>query len=519
MIIILCISDYQILPEVSNVIDKTKRDILKVPTIGSQDFALKLSDDSVIEDTQDIFPDNKEINTNEDNIIVISDSSFDHSLDYFSKKKITNPVIPKNTYKSIIRSKNYALEISDDSEEDENFYEKWKNVSERNKHINKFSNYNDKATSEDKNSFFTSDDSSKNSSTSSSEHNKNTNVSKNGYNNSNILRNDKKSNRQIQNTPETEENVSPVMNTPVSNFNLLNKLTNYNSNSNTTDSKKSKACIQMTKGDLNKILKNIQSTKAIYESSKTQKVNNAVIDETLDDEMHPALLSDDSLMKRYNKPPATYIDEVPSNSDIRNQCTEINIVTSSKIHDQSVETPIDNQVKGLSERKKKEISNWLMMSSPLSYSDSSSFTNIPASSKNSISSGNSSLERLEMDYETPNNREKMKFKTSENNVIALNTNKRTSPIVPKPKTPNKFVHKPNDNTPKSSNILQKKKSNDQCKNVDTKQSNNMNVMQCTDILDKLYGEVWRDKAGALLSTPTDKQPIVMRKDRAVQTER
>ncbi|KAL2727017.1 germ cell nuclear acidic protein [Vespula squamosa] len=507
---------YQILPEVSNRIDKTTKDILKVPIIGSQDFSLKLSDNSVIEDTQDILPDNNEINTNKDDIIVISDSSIDCSLDYFSKKKITTPVIPKDTYRSLIRSKNYALEISDDSNEDENFYEKWRNVSVRNKRYNKFSNCINITTLQDKNSFYTSDDSSKNSSTSSSEPKTNINVSENRYISSTLINtkhNDEKS-RQIQDTSEKEENVH----TPVSNLNLLNKLTNYNinsNNSNTNNSKKSKTCIQLTKGDLNKILTNIQSTKASYESPKLQ---NVVIDETLDNEVHPALLSDDSLIKRIDKPPATIIDETPSNSDIiRSQCTEINIVTSSKIYDQSVEIPIDNQVKGLSERKKKEIADWLMLSSPRSYSDSS-FTNVPASSKNSISSGNSSLERLEMDYETPNNRGKMKFKTNENDVIVSDANKKTSPMVWKPKTPHKFLHKPDDSVPKSSNILQKKKS-DQCKNVDTKQSNNLNVMECTDILDKLYGNIWRDKASALLSTPTEKQQIVMRKDRAVQTER
>ncbi|XP_043668748.1 putative uncharacterized protein DDB_G0282133 [Vespula pensylvanica] len=510
---------YQILPEVTNRIDKTTKDILKVPIIGSQDFSLKLSDDSVIEDTQDILPDNSEVNTNKDDIIVISDSSIDCSLDYFNKEKITTPIIPKNTYKSLIRSKNYALEISDDSSEDENFYEKWKNVSVRNKHYDKFSNCIDKVTSQDKNSFYTSDDSSKNSNTSSSEHNKNTNISKNRYISStliNVQHNNEKSNRQIQDTSEKEENIH----TPISNLNLLNKLTNYNinsSNSNTNNSKKSKTCIQLTKGDLNKILTNIQSTKAIYESPKLQKINNVVIDETLDDEIHPALLTNDNLIKKVDKPPAVIIDEIPPNSDIKNQCTEINIVTSSKIYDQSVEIPIDNQVKGLSERKKKEISDWLMLSSPRSCSDSS-FSNVPASSKNGISSGNSSLERLEMDYETPNNRGKMRFKTNENNVIISDT-KRTNPTVSKPKTPHKFLHKPNDNIPKSSNILQKKKPTDQCKNVNTKQSNNMNVMECTDILDKLYGNIWRDKAGALLSTPIEKQQILMKKDRAVQTER
>ncbi|XP_035722591.1 probable serine/threonine-protein kinase DDB_G0282963 isoform X2 [Vespa mandarinia] len=500
---------YQILPKVSNRMDKTTKDILKVTIIGSQDFSLKLTDNSVIEDTQDIFPDNNDRSTNENDVIIISDSSFDHSLDYFDKKKIISPVVPKGTYKSIIRSKNYALEISNNSDEDGSFTEKWRNVSVRNNDFNKFSNRIKITISQDKNSFYTSDDSFTKNSTSSSEYNKNTNASENKHVSStptNKQRNDEKSNKQIQNISEKKENIY----TPVSNLNLLNKLTNNNSNSsnnNTNDSKKSETCVQMTKGDLNKIFKNIQSTKAVYESPKTKKTNDAVIDETLDDEMHPALLSDDNLIKKSNKLPAIIIDETPSNSDIRNQSTEINTVTPAKIHNQSVDSPIDNQVKTLSERKKKEISNWLMTSLPRFHSDNSSFNNVPASNKNSISSGNSSLERLEMKYETPNNRGKMEFKNIDNYITPLNT--KISPIVSY-----KFLEKPD--PPTLANVLQE---NNQYENKDKKEFNNMNVMQCTDILDKLYGQVWRNKAGDLLSTPTEKQSIVMERDRTIQKDR
>ncbi|XP_046817725.1 acidic repeat-containing protein isoform X1 [Vespa crabro] len=498
---------YQILPKVSNRMDINMKDILKVTIIGSQDFSLKLTDNSVIEDTQDIFPDNNERSTNENDAIVISDSSFDHSLDYFDKKKIISPIVSKGTYKSIIRSKNYSLEISNDTDEDRSFTEKWRNVSVRNNDFNKFSNRIKITISQDKNSFYTSDDSSKKNSTSSSEYNKNTNVSKDKYVSptpTNKQRNDEKSNKQIQNISEKKENIY----TPVKNLNLLNKLTNNNSNSsnsNTNDSKKSETCIQMKKGDLTKILKNIQLTKAVYESPKTKKTNDAVIDETLDDKIHPALLSDDSLIKK-SKLPARIIDETPSNSDIiRNQSTEINTVTSPKIHDQSVDSPIDNQVKTLSERKKKEISNWLMTGLPRSHSDNSSFNNVPASNKDSISSGNSSLERLELNYETPNNRGKIEFKNIDNYITSVNA--RTSPS-------HKFLEKPD--PPTFSKILQK---NDQYENEDKKEFNNMNVIQCTDILDKLYGQVWRDKAGDLLSTPTKKQSVVMERDRTIQRDR
>ncbi|XP_015171166.1 PREDICTED: uncharacterized protein PF11_0213 [Polistes dominula] len=507
--------DYQISPDISDSIEKTEEDIVHLPIIGSQDFALKLSDNSVIEDTQDILTENNTMNTKRDSIIVISDSSPDKSFEYFNKDKIITPVIPTNTYKSAIRFKNYILEISDNSNDDETFYEKYRNVSTRNKRASKFSNLNDKINSRDKNPYYTSDDSSKDSSTISSEHNKNTNVYKNEYINPtllNIRHKNENSNRQLKTTSEDGKSVY----TPVSNYNSLNKLTDINSNS----SKKSKTPVQLTKSNLSKILKNIESTKAVYESPKTPKVSNIIIDETLDEEeLHPALSSNDSLIRRFNKPPATIIDE--TTSDItKSNFSETNMVTSSKIYEKSINAPIiDNQETYLSEKKKQEISNWLIMSSPHSSNDSS-FTNVPASIRNSISSGNSSLERLELNYETPNNRNKIKSKTIKNNVVASDTNNKISSVLEsKQEIAHKCLDKLNEDVRTPSRVQQQNKSTDQCNNIGIKQSHNMDVIQCTDILDKLYGNIWRNNATALLSTPMDKQKDVMKKDRAVQTER
>ncbi|XP_043492458.1 putative uncharacterized protein DDB_G0282133 [Polistes fuscatus] len=506
--------DYQISSDSSDNIENNTEDIFKLPIIGSQDFALKLSDNSTIEDTQDILTENSTMNKRKDSIIVISESSSDNCLEYFIKKKII-PVTPKNTYKNAIRSKNYTLEISDSSDDDETFYEKYRNVSTRNRHVSKFSNCIDKMNSQDKNCYCTSDESSKDSSPISSEHNKNIDVYKNAGISQTLLNmrhKNENSNRQLNNTLENGKNVY----TPVSNYNSLNKLTDINSNS----SKKAKTPVQLTKSDFNKILKNIKSTKAVYETPKTSKVSNIVIDETLDEEeLHPALSNDDSLIKRFDKPPAVIIDE--TNSDItKSNFSETNMVTSSKIYDKSINAPVINdEARYLSEKKKREISNWLIMSSPHSHSDSS-FTNVPASIKNSISSGNSSLERLELNYETPNNRNKIKLKTAENNAVVSDTNNKTSSVSKsKQETPYKFIRKLNENVLTPSSVRQKKKTTDQCNNIDTKQSNNINVNQCTDILDKLYGNIWRNNATALLSTPTNKQKNVMTKDRAVQTER
>ncbi|XP_014609661.1 PREDICTED: MATH and LRR domain-containing protein PFE0570w [Polistes canadensis] len=482
--------------------------------ILSENSKMNTKKDSIIEDTQDILTENSKMNTRKDSIIVISDSSPDNSLEYCSKEKISTPVIPKNTYKSAIRSINYTLEISDNSDDDKTFNEKYRNVSTRNRRVSKFSNSIDKINSRDKNYYCTSDDSSKDSSMISSEHNKKTNAYKKDINPTllNMRHKNENSNRQLKNTLKNGNSVY----TPVSKYNSLSKLTDINSNS----SKKSNTPVQLTNSDLNKILKNIKSTKAVYESPRTPVVSNIVINETLDEgELHPALSSDDSLIKRFDKPPATIIDE--TNSDIsKSNFSERNMITSYKIYDKSINAPvIDDKALCLTEELKQEICNWIKMSSPHSISDSS-FTNVSASIRNSINSGNSSLERLELNYETPNNRNIIKLKIIENNVGVSNTNNKTSSMSKsKQETPHKFLRKLNENVLTPSSVRQKKKATNQCINLDTKQSNNMNIAHCTDILDELYGNIWRNNATALLSTPTNKQKNVITKDKAVQTER
>ncbi|KAK2584723.1 hypothetical protein KPH14_007056 [Odynerus spinipes] len=539
---------YQILPKSRNMIKKTAKDISDEPELGSQDFCLKLSDDSMVEDSKDFPSKSKGKKIDNDDIIVISDSSSNDCSDYFKNKKVTTPVVSRNKYISSTKSKKYTLEISDTSDEDEKFYQAWKSKNKRANNV-----YDkDRTILQTDNSFYTSDSSSKSSSLLSSDYNTNSNIYKGTHIGSSLPTIRHKNERcdiQIQdNRLEQNRNIC----TPTSNLNSLHKFNNDNNSG--TNYKKPKTFVQLTRGDINKILKNIQSTKAIYESPKLKENNNVIIDESMDEEMHPAFLGNNSLM-RYEKPAATVIDETPSNPELlENQSSQANILTTCKTYNNSVDAPIDNQMKDLSERKRKEIAHWLMTNSPGSHSDSS-FTNIAASSRNSISSGNSSLERFEMNYETPNNRGKIiksnktnekiatlldrnkkinstvsKQKTNEflyktndnvsttnqNNVTLLDTNKKISSMVSKEKT-NEFLYKTSNDTSKSCDIVQKKKSTSKCKNVDTGQAGNMDVMECADILDKLYGNIWRDKADALL-TPTEKQNVI-KKDRAVQTER
>lgn len=472
--------EQQILSKSSNITSRTTKNILNVPTFGSQDFCLKLSDDSIVDDSEDVIIDNKDKLVDKDDIIVISDSSSDCCSDSFIKQKVTIPAVLIKNHVSLTKSSKLNLEISDNSDEDERFYQAWKN---RTKPI-KFSD-KDKTILQDNNSFYTSDESSK--SNSSSFHcNQNDNISEDSHISSlsSISQHkDKICNTKIKhNMLERKQNIF----IPTSNLNSLCKSNidnNCNSNSNNTNSRRLKTLGHLTKSDINKILKNIQSRKAVYESPEKRGNNNIIIDESIDEEINP-LLEHSSSIKKYEKPATTVLD---------GQSSEANILTISKVPNESIDTPINNHNKDLSERKRKEISHWIMTNSPDSCSDSSC-TNIPASSRNSIGSGNSSLERFEMNYETPNNRGKViKFKANEKNNTMYNVNKEINNAA-----------------------LKKNKENDPVYR-DAKEPCNMNVMECADILDKLYGNIWRDKANALL-TPTEKQNII-KKDRAVQTER
>lgn len=88
--------------------------------------------------------------------------------------------------------------------------------------------------------------------------------------------------------------------------------------------------------------------------------------------------------------------------------------------------PNDPGYNDLSARKRKEIANWLMSNNP-DTNNESSFSHISGSNRNSICSGNSSLERLEINYETPNNRKKF-FKLHSDKKRNVEQSELTTPI-------------------------------------------------------------------------------------------
>lgn len=309
---------------------------------------------------------------------------------------------------------------------------------------------------------------------------------------------------------------------------------------------------QLTKLDALKILKAVKSKRVKYFSPSSS--DKSQVSETPD--------SDEEIRK--DKPKKSNIieetdsevDEVVEKSIIQNTPEISQRKTSVS---RFLETPVNIQepaYNDLSERKRKEIANWLMTNSPDSKNESS-LSHISESNRNSLSSGNSSLERLEANFETPNNRDKFKRKNIDDrevnytdpktptnvflpdvlNGVALGaTDKRVntrtphkSPVTPIPKTTISTVKK---RQTKIDDYLRKTKtstgqyineltsSNKTLKKPPSSKEVNtedVRIEDCVDILDKLYGDTWRAKADAILSEPRRKP--VSKKDRGVQTER
>ncbi|KAG8039672.1 hypothetical protein G9C98_000401 [Cotesia typhae] len=86
--------------------------------------------------------------------------------------------------------------------------------------------------------------------------------------------------------------------------------------------------------------------------------------------------------------------------------------------------PIERQSLSPSERKKEDIARWLMSTAFDQRSDTS-LSVIGPSQPNSPGSGNSSLERLEQHYQTPNNRTKFQTKVNSATSVKTKTNDNT----------------------------------------------------------------------------------------------
>ncbi|KYM89459.1 Acidic repeat-containing protein [Atta colombica] len=273
--------------------------------------------------------------------------------------------------------------------------------------------------------------------------------------------------------------------------------------------------VKLTKKDTYKILKNIKCTQVVYDSPRESK-KNVIIDESTDideDALHPAISPSYNRKVQYPDDNSDVID-----SSLKNDILQTDLPESSRSHIDI--SRVMNSFKPLSERRQKQIKEWLSTNFSDSHNQSDcSFNTVPPSTRNS-NSGNSSLERLEQNYETPNNREKIN-KTNRKQKTIVNSDKVVHSFLKGQTTMDQYLKKSKNNskfyTPNNKpRLLPKAQTEKKASSVNTCESKT--VIDCANILDKLYGTSWRDKANVLSTTKSRKssdQPI----NRIIQTER
>lgn len=486
----------------------------------SQNFILQLSEDSYIENAQEFTGNNKEEN---DDIIVISDSSCSSSPEHCEKTEWGPDSAPKSKNKKVKYKRLYISETSSD-EEEEKINLPWRlpvisdDRSSHRKYINNVQN--DKA-------FYSSDEITATSSDMSYGRQIKKQTSKFDTKESGkniILTPTRQGNKQFDtdkskkpetcNVKETNKIITPssVTSSSSSIQNRLNQCTIYSA-SQPSDVEK----IKLTKEDTRRIFKNIISTKIGYDSPRQRKETNVIINESTDvddDIIHPAIspihnranCHNDSFDVETNPKD----DIIPDSQPNSLKCDQIIIDTRE---DEELHRP-------LSERKKRQIAQWLMTNQADSQNDSSSCSNIPASTRNSIDSANSSLERLEMNYETPNNRGKI----NEERATIVNNEEKIQVVSKQKTTVDRFIQRSKNSsefcTPDRPMVLPKAHTDKKISSSLTVDSyENTGTKNCADILDKFYGKSWRNKANVLLPTSEPRKKPVETVVKAIQTER
>jgi len=477
----------------------------------SQDFRLYLSE-STIGDTRNGVSTDKMGDRND--IIVISDSDSDSSAGCIDPTGL-KPGAERNVThrKKTTYPRSYFLEISED--EEERLSEPWPMLD-----IKSLDKCDNKISENINNIIYTSDETT----ISSNDSNSNGNM-KIGTNKC-----DSDKSYKIPISIDTEQKIVEKYSTKQTNkvitpsnshskvLNRLNQLQTYD-----TPLQNNVERMKLTAEDTQKIWRNIRQAKITHDSPRNRKETDLIIDESTDadeDVIHPAISS------KSNKKLMC----------LDNSCDVINTSLKDIIPDSqesspkpyhthvnhSPDMPKEEQFhKPLSEKKKKQIVDWLMMANSSDSRSDSSCSNIPPSTINSKDSGDNSLERLELNYETPNNRGKIiKTQTAQHNGRNPIANAdRVIQAIPTCKTTlDRFIQKSRNNNSEfkipDRSTLPLKADKDICETVNTPE---MGVKSCTDILDKLYGKSWRNKANAVLSEPR-KTPIQII-NRIIQTEK
>lgn len=277
---------------------------------------------------------------------------------------------------------------------------------------------------------------------------------------------------------------------------------------------------KLTKQDTHKILKNIKSRQLVYNSPRQKKETNVIIDETIStDEMHPAI-SPKNNRKCISPNNSSDVIHTSMNEVIPDSQPDLSKFNmNSKLC-----TPKQEDFRPLSERKKKQIVDWLMTNSA-DFQSESSFSHVPPSTRNSIDSGNSSLERLELKYETPNNRGKINtMQMDEKQPAIVNSEKKlyssqhqtlqNRHVIKNSIINNSELHTPDRPKHPPKAYTEKK----QIYPTEINTLKNIDIMDCADILEKLYGASWRDKANVLLPA-TEPRKTSFQTNKDVQTKR
>ncbi|KAL0111847.1 hypothetical protein PUN28_013205 [Cardiocondyla obscurior] len=280
---------------------------------------------------------------------------------------------------------------------------------------------------------------------------------------------------------------------------------------------------KLTRKDTYNIFKNIKCTQLVYNSLRDKKQTDIIINDSTDAEddlMHPAISPD------YDKKKNDFGDSPDIiETSLKNNAVQVDLAKPSISR-----TNVTESFKPLSEKRKNQIRNWLQINSFDTQSECS-FNTVPPSTRNSNSTGNSSLERLELYYETPNNRDRInKVQTEGKQRTISNFDKVLHSISTHQKTleqntkqtdnDSKFCtcnNTPN-NTPhnKSKALL---KTQTEKKAVDEDDLDTKVVVDYVNILDKLYGKSWRNKANILLPSTEPRKTFVPTVNKLVQTER
>ncbi|RLU16154.1 hypothetical protein DMN91_011914 [Ooceraea biroi] len=484
-------------------------------TGDTENFTLHLSEGSTIEDTQDLVATDKINKRDGNDVIVISDSSSNSSFDCSDilDSKTSNFNI-KNKKKTIYPKSN-VLEIFSKHEEQDKLDRPWRMCDKA--LDSALDRYRNKTVTNANKTIYTS--------------NETTASSCDASCNRNIKNRDRYDAEQFCKTPvptsmeqqmadkygikQTDKVIIPSGITHCSK--VLSRLN--------TPQPKSAEKSTLTKEDTRRIWRNIKQAKFTYASPRERKETNVIIDESIEvdeDMIHPAI------SPRSNKKLAHRNDD---SCDVIDTSLKDDVIPDSQnnskpfhpISEHFSVTPREEQQlhRPLSERKKRDISQWLMMNLPDSSSDSSC-SGVPPSTRNSKGSANSTLERLEQNYETPNNRERFnKAQSNRKETEIMNTNNRAiEPSLTRQAIMNKVVEKSrNENlefkTPDRSTVSPKADN----KSSTATNAPEMGINDCMEILDKLYGKSWRDKANALLPSSEPRNTSNQTMNRAVQTER